>query len=72
MLIRKGRAMRTLLIGAAAATMFAAVAPAFANPAQEAADGYAVYPPGSVCHFVTQRVPTQDGHVSYQRYQVCN
>jgi hypothetical protein len=32
----------------------------------------AVYPPVSACHFVTQRIVTTNGHIVYERHQVCN
>jgi hypothetical protein len=63
--------MRIVLF-AAAATLFVAGSPAFANPATEAEEGYAVYPPVSACHFVTQRTVTQNGGIFYERHQVCN
>ena len=63
--------MRIVLF-AAAATLFVAGSPAFANPATEAEEGYAVYPPVSACHFVTERIVTPTGHIVYERHQVCN
>jgi hypothetical protein len=51
--------------------MVIAVSPAFAGPASEAEDGYAVYPSVGQCHFVREAVPTQNGHVTYQMVQVC-
>jgi len=65
--------MKHLLIAAAAMTMLVAVPPAFAaSPADDAEQGYAVYPPGSDCHFVTHRVVTSNGRIVLERQQVCN
>jgi hypothetical protein len=64
--------MKNLLVAAAAATMVIAVSPAFAGPASEAEDGYAVYPSVGPCHFVREAVTTQSGRVTYQMVQVCN
>jgi hypothetical protein len=64
--------MKKMLFATLAATMFVVVSPAFANPSQEAEDGYAVYPSAGECHFVTQRTATQNGRVTYERHQVCN
>ena len=65
--------MKNLLLAAAAATMVFAVAPAFAaSPADDAEQGYSVYPSPGECHFVTQRTVTQNGRVIYERHQVCN
>jgi hypothetical protein len=61
-----------MVLFAAAATLFVAGAPAFANPATEAEEGYAVYPPVSPCHFVKEQVLLPNGHVVYQTHQVCN
>ena len=64
--------MRKLLFTAAIPLMLIAGSPAFANPATEAEEGYAVYPPVSACHFVTERIVTANGHIVYERHQVCN
>jgi hypothetical protein len=64
--------MKNLLLAAAAATMVFAVSPAFASAASDAEDGYTVYPSPGECHFVTQRIVTQNGRVTYERHQVCN
>jgi hypothetical protein len=64
--------MKNLLLAAAAATMVIAVSPAFANPADEAEWGVSVYPSVGPCHFVTQRIVTQNGRVTYEQHQVCN
>ena len=65
--------MKKVLFATAAATMFVAVSPAFAaSPADDAEQGYAVYPPGSDCHFVTHRVVTSNGRIVLERQQVCN
>jgi hypothetical protein len=64
--------MKHLLIAAATMTMLMAGSPAFAGPAAEAEDGVAVYPPGSVCHFVTHRMVTSNGRIVLERQQVCN
>ena len=65
--------MNKLLFGAATAAMLVAVSPAFAaSPADDAEQGYSVYPSPGECHFVTQRTVTQNGRVIYERHQVCN
>ena len=64
--------MKHLLVAAAAMTMLMAVPPAFAGTADEADQGYAVYPPGSTCHFVSHRMVTQNGRIVLERQQVCN
>jgi cytochrome c2 len=65
--------MKKVLFAGAAATMLVAISPAFAtSPAEDAEQGYAVYPPVSECHFVTQRIVTPNGHIVYERHQVCN
>jgi hypothetical protein len=64
--------MKNLLLAAAAATLVIAVSPAFANIGTEAEEGLAVYPSAGQCHFVTQRIVTQNGRVTYGRHQVCN
>ena len=64
--------MRKMLVAAVAATMFVVVAPAFANPATEAEEGLDVVPSALPCHFVIQRMVTQNGRVTSERHQVCN
>jgi hypothetical protein len=65
--------MKNLLLAAAAATMVFAVAPAFAaSPADDAEQGYSVYPSPGTCHFVKQQVVLPNGHVIFQTHQVCN
>jgi hypothetical protein len=64
--------MRKMLVAAVAATMFVVVAPAFANPAQEAEEGLSAYPSSLPCHFVLQRMITQNGRAVLQRQQVCD
>ena len=70
--MRMENVMRKVLFAAAAATMFVVVSPAFAGPADDAEQGYSVYPSPGECHFVTERVVTQNSRVIYQRQQVCN
>ena len=69
---RKLENVMKIVLFAAAATLFVAGAPAFASIADEAEQGYAVYPPVSSCHFVKERVLLPNGHVAYQTHQVCN
>ena len=65
--------MNNLLLAAAAATMAIALSPAFASsPADEAEQGYAVYPAVGSCHFVKEAIRAQDGRVVYRTVQVCN
>jgi hypothetical protein len=64
--------MRKMLVATVAATMFVVVAPAFANPGTEAEEGLAVYPSAGPCHFVIQRMVTQNGRVTSERHQVCD
>ena len=65
--------MENVLFAAATAMVIVAVSPAFASsPADDAEQGYSVYPSPGECHFVTERVVTQNGHVTYERHQVCN
>jgi hypothetical protein len=65
--------MKNLLLAAAAATMVFAVAPAFAaSPADDAEQGYSVYPSAGTCHFVKQQVVLPNGHVIFQTHQLCN
>jgi hypothetical protein len=64
--------MKKVLFATLAATLFVVVSPAFANPSQDAEEGYAVYPSVGPCHFVTQPAVTQNGRVTYERHQVCN
>jgi hypothetical protein len=52
--------------------MLMAAVPAFAaSPADDAEQGIATYPPVGRCHFVQQRTIIQNGHVVFQRQQVC-
>jgi hypothetical protein len=63
--------MKKILFAAAATTMVFAMSPAFASsPADDAEQGYAVYPSVGQCHFVTERV-VQNGRVVYTQHQVC-
>jgi hypothetical protein len=64
--------MKKILFAAASAAMVFAVSPSFASIADESENGYAVYPPVSACHFVTERIVTANGHIVYERHQVCN
>ena len=64
--------MRKMLVAAVAATMFVVVAPAFANPATEAEEGVSPIPSSLPCHFVLQRMITQDGRAVLQRQQICD
>ena len=64
--------MKQLLIAATAATMLMAGSPAFAGPADDAEQGYTVYPPASECHFVTHRMVTSNGRIVVERQQVCH
>jgi hypothetical protein len=64
--------MRKMLVAAVAATMFVVVAPAFANPAQEAEEGVSPIPSSLPCHFVLQRTITENGRAVLQRHQVCD
>jgi hypothetical protein len=42
------------------------------KPATEPEEGLSVYPSVGPCHFVTQRIVTQNGRVTSERHQVCN
>jgi hypothetical protein len=65
--------MKKLFVSAAAATMLMAAAPAFASsPADEAEQGLRTYPSAGQCHFVRERMVTQNRHIVFERHQVCN
>jgi hypothetical protein len=57
--------LRKLLIGAAAATALMAVVPAFANPAEEAADDYDGWRAAQRTG-ITQQTKIQNGHLFYR------
>jgi hypothetical protein len=64
--------MKKLLLAAAATAMLAA-SPAFASsPADDAEWDRSPYPSPSQCHFVTERMLAPNGHVIFERYQVCD
>jgi hypothetical protein len=64
--------MKTLLLGAAAATLVIAAAPAFASPAGDAEWDINRYPLAAPCHFVRQPVTLPNGRVAYQEAQFCS
>jgi hypothetical protein len=65
--------MKNELFAAATAMMFVAVSPAFAtSPEEQAAHDQSVYPPGSECHFLKDRVVLPNGHVVFLTHQGCN
>jgi hypothetical protein len=65
--------MKKVLFVTAAATMFAAVFPAFAaSPTDDAEWDRRAYPLAGQCHFLEQRVMLPNGHVAFQTEQVCN
>jgi hypothetical protein len=68
MLTQHRKVMRKLLIGAAAATMFIAVAPAFANPAQEAEEDYEGWRAAQRAG-VSQQTKMQNAPVKYRSHR---
>jgi hypothetical protein len=67
--------MENVLFAAATAMVIVAVSPAFASfPADDAEQGYSVYPPACdyECHFLKEQVVLPNGHVVFLTRQVCN
>jgi hypothetical protein len=65
--------MENVLFAAATAMVIVAVSPAFASsPADDAEQGYSVYPPAGECHFLKEQVVLPNGHVVFLTHQFCN
>ena len=65
--------MENVLFAAAIAMVIVAVSPAFASsPADDAEQGYSVYPPAGECHFLKEQVVLPNGHVVFLTHQVCH
>ena len=65
--------MENVLFAAATAMVIVAVSPAFASStADDAEQGYSVYPPVGECHFLKEQVVLPNGHVVFLTHQVCN
>ena len=69
MLTQNMKVMRNLLIGAAVATTVVAVAPAFAGPAEEAAQDYAGWRAAEKA-MAEQQAATQHGHAIHRSNHV--
>ena len=68
MLTRNTKVMRKLLIGASVATTFVAVTPAFAGPAEEAAQDYAGWKAAREAA-ASQQAATQNRYVIHRSNQ---